>query len=142
MSVESDTNVDGLELFGGEELLYDIRPSWSRWGNHILAGVLTIWLGVGVLILLYVFLQRQSTRYFVTNHRVMERTGLLGQYTLEHRISDLKWLKTGRNWIGKYTGTGRVEASSGGGSSVTFAGISDYNEVADSIREHRQRLAA
>lgn len=130
-----------LDTFEDEELVYDLHPSWSRWGNLILVSVpMILVFGIGLLGLAYVFFARKSTHYFVTNYRLVERTGLLGRYTVEHDIDDLNWLRTGRNWLGAYTGEGSVEASAGSGSTVQFGGIPDYAEVARYIRMRQREL--
>lgn len=133
-------HADEITLLEGEKVIHSKNPSFSRWGGLIIFGLLTSLMGVGLIPLLYVFLKRRSTRYIVTNQRVIEKTGILGTAMNEYRISDIRQLQTGAGWLESLVGKGNLSFSAGGANLITFAGVPDYDSVANTIRERQREL--
>lgn len=128
-----------VPLFDDETLLHDVTPSWSHWGNLILFGIATVPMLVGVFVLLFVYFRKRTTKYYVTQYRVLERTGILGVRTVEYRIQDVNWMYTGQNWLGTFTGKGDVGLGVSG-NSTEIGGIPDAERVANTIRKRRAAL--
>lgn len=124
-----------VTLLQDEEVIHDLRPSWSKWGGAIIIGLVTSVMFFGLLILAYVWLARKKSRYVVTNQRIIEVAGILGTSTTEYRIADLRQLQTGASWGEKLMGHGNLQFSTGGATTITFHGIPDYQEAANTIRE-------
>lgn len=118
-----------------ENTIHDIRPSWSRWSGALLVGIVTSLMLVGVVLLAWVWLQRRNTRYIVTNQRLIEVSGILGTNTTEYRIADIRQIQTGATWSEKVMGHGNLQFSTGTATMITFNGIPNHQEVANSIRE-------
>lgn len=89
----------------------------------------------GLLILLWVWLKRRNTRYIVTNQRLIEVAGILGTHTTEYRIADIRQIQTGATWSEKLFGHGNLQFSTGTATMITFNGIPNHQEVANTIRE-------
>lgn len=124
-----------VTLLQDEEIIHDLRPSWSRWSGALAWGVVLSLVFVGLFILAWVWIARQNSRYVVTNQRIIEVTGILGTSTTEYRIGDIRQLQTGASWSEKMMGHGNLQFSTGGATTITFHGIPDYQEVANTIRE-------
>lgn len=124
-----------VTLLQDEEIIHDLRPSWSKWGGALAIGVVTTIFLVGFLILGWVWLARKNSRYVVTNQRIIEISGILGTSTTEYRIADIRQLQTGASWGEKFMGHGNLQFSTGGATTITFHGIPDHQEVANTIRE-------
>lgn len=124
-----------VTLLQDEEIIHDLRPSWSKWGGAIILGAVTSFFGIGLIILAFVWLARKNSRYVVTNQRIMEVSGILGTSTTEYRIADLRQLQTGASWGEKIMGHGNLQFSTGGATTITFHGIPDYQDAANTIRE-------
>lgn len=124
-----------VTLLQDEEIIHDLRPSWSKWGGALVIGLVTSIFIVGLFVLGWVWLARKNSRYVVTNQRIVEISGILGTSTTEYRISDLRQLQTGASWSEKFLSVGNLQFSTGGATTITFHGIPNHQEVANTIRE-------
>lgn len=79
-------------------------------------------------------------RYIVTNQRLIEVSGILGTNTSEYRISDIRQIQTGATWGEKMMGHGNLQFSTGTVEMITFNGIPNHQEVANTIREIQREL--
>lgn len=131
----SSKAVQSISLLQDESTIHDIRPSWARWSGLLVIGLIATLAAVGIVILLYVWLKRRSTRYIVTNQRLIEVTGILGTNTTEYRIGDIRQIQTGAAWGEKVLGHGNLQFSTGSATMITFNGVPNHQEVANSIRE-------
>ncbi|TKR24342.1 PH domain-containing protein [Natronomonas salsuginis] len=134
-------DAEGVTLLDGEELLHNVRPSWSNWSGLI--AILTIvtfgTLGLGIVLFVIPWLARRNARYVVTSERVIEKSGILSTSTNEYRIEDIRQLQTGASWSEKLLGHGNIQFSTGaGGSLITFAGVPNYDGIANTIREQQR----
>lgn len=136
----SSAAVESITLLKDENTIHDVRPSWSRWGGGIIIGLLTSIFLFGVLILLWIWLKRRSTRYIVTNQRLIEVSGILGTNTTEYRIADIRQIQTGATWSEKILGHGNLQFSTGTATMITFHGIPNHQEVANTIREIQREV--
>lgn len=127
---ENVQEVSGFTLMEGEEVRHDIRPSLVAWMSgfgRLMIGIFTL----GILPFVFTY----SNRYVVTDERVLEKSGLLSSNTEEYRISDIKQLTTGQRLLEKLLGVGNIQfKTAAAGSSIKFYGMSDHEEVANTIR--------
>jgi len=102
------------------------RPSLVRWFWHLTLsfGLLAPW----------VALKWMGTRYEVTEDRVIKHTGLLRSATDEFNLEDVQRVKTSQSVIGKLVNVGTVTVDAGV-DQLTLTGISDYDTIAETIRE-------
>jgi hypothetical protein len=133
--IMSSAAVESITLLQDENTIHDIRPSWSRWSGALLIGILTSFIGLGLIIIAWVWLKRKNTRYIVTNQRLLEVSGIMGTSTTEYRIADIRQIQTGATWSEKTLGHGNLQFSTGTASMITFNGIPNHQEVANTIRE-------
>lgn len=139
-SLEAMDIPSGITLLDGEEVIHDMHPSWGSYSKSLWAALLTIWMfGLGIVFLIYPFLARRNERYIVTTERVIHRSGLLGTTTNEYRIADVRGLQTGQSWTEKLFGSGNIKFSAAGGT-ITFSGVPDAQQVANTIRRRKAEL--
>lgn len=132
-------NAEGVTLLEGEEVLHNVRPSWSNWSGWIIGSILLMFIGIGFITIFIPVLARRNARYVVTTERVIQKTGILGTSTNEYRIEDIRQLQTGASWSEKLLGHGNIQFSTGaGGSLITFAGVPNYQGISNSIREQQR----
>lgn len=132
---------EGVTLLDGEQVLHNMRPSWSAYAKDLI-GIALIsipTLGVGLILLVIPWLKRNNSRYIITNKRVIQKSGILSSASKDYRIEDIKQLQTGAGWFEKMLGHGNVQfASSAGATSlITFSGIDDYQSIANTIRNQQ-----
>lgn len=147
MSASADASEEAkqIQLLKGEEILYDQHPAWSRYFGWIvislLLSVTIIGAFIGVPLLIFIWLKRKNTKYIVTNQRIIEASGIFGTTsTSEYRISDIRQIQTGASWAEKILGHGNLQFSTGAASMLTFNGIPNHQQVANSIREIQQEI--
>jgi len=146
-----------VSLLDGEEILIDARPAWSAYSFQlIVAGFIIIGglvagneaviggLVVGGAIIAYVFYQRKKLRYVVTDRRMMKVIGISSKTTSEAWMVDIRGLQTGASLIERLLGHGHITVSAdilstgiGRFRGMTFGGISNYEEIAQIIRERQ-----
>lgn len=136
----SSKAAEGLALLEDEDILHEVRPSWSKWMGSIIIGILTSILIFGVFILLWVWLARKNMRYVVTNQRLIQISGILGTHTSEYRIADLRQIQTGATWSEKMLGHGNLQFTTGTVDMITFDGVPGYQKVANTIREVQREI--
>lgn len=126
-------NVKGITLMENEEVLHNMRPSLAAWLSSTINLILSII--TGGLWLLVGYVLTRSNRYVVTDERVLRRTGILSKATKEYRYEDVQQLSTGKSLIERLLSVGNISFATGtGGSSITFRGVPDHDEVANTIR--------
>lgn len=136
----SSKAAEGLALLEDEEILHEVRPSWSKWMGSLIIGILTSIVLVGLIILLWVWLARNNMRYVVTNQRLIQISGILGTHTSEYRIADLRQIQTGATWSEKMLGHGNLQFTTGTVEMITFDGVPGYQNVANTIREVQREI--
>ena len=136
------TMADDVEVVE-EETLWENRQSWREFMLSLLLGVaLLAFYGVGILVLLYVLIERFKCIYLVTSYRAQCRTGILSRDRSEIDIVDIRDLSVHQTLWQRMLGTGDVELSSAGrpGAEVVFKGIKRPQEVIDLVHDRKLEI--
>lgn len=109
-----------------EETLWEGHPSLWHWFWLLVLGVVTVPLVVGIGILLYVFVKKNSTAYLVTSKRVQIRQGIVTKTSRELRIQDIRSIHSQAT-----LGYGFIEFSSAASddAEVVFRGVWDVKKI-------------
>lgn len=75
-----------------------------------------------------------TTRYIVTEHRVVLAKGLVNKRTIDFQARDIRQISTGATWFERLRGYGHIEVEAHDGAVITFKAVSNYKQVANSIR--------
>jgi uncharacterized membrane protein YdbT with pleckstrin-like domain len=135
-----------MDLHPGEEIVFEGRPSWRALlsvylGGTVLAAlvgaivglVATTGLGVAVGVALFVivlvvgFVKRMSTRYMVSNQRLIIRRGLLSKRVQQTRIDRVQNVNTAQSLFERLLRVGTVDFDTAGtgDADFRFAGIAN-----------------
>ena len=137
-------SIRGVNLMDGEEILHNQTPKWRDYPWSLTIGVLTCWLGVGLLLIAWVWMRKRSKRLVVTNERVIQiKTSRTNTDTTEYPIRNIDQLETSgerRSWIGSKRGTISFSVG-GGGERVQLKNLREYDAIATTIREQQRRIA-
>jgi len=135
-------DAEGVTLLDGEQVLHNMRPSWSAYAKELIGiALLSIpTFGLALVLLVIPWLKRKNARYIITDNRVIQKSGIINSASKDYRITDIRQLQTGATWFEKMLGHGNIQfASSAGATSlITFSGIADYQSVANTIRSQQQ----
>ena len=151
-TVQHRADTDGIDLMQKESVLENRHPSWTLWakvlvlGGIILLGGLASADGGGIVagllvgggIFAYVVYARKRSRYIVTTERVKASVGLISSETREYRVPDIQSLSTSQGIFEKILGHGSVTLKTAANDEITWHGVPDYKNVANTIREEQR----
>jgi uncharacterized membrane protein YdbT with pleckstrin-like domain len=143
--------VMSIKVPSGFALMEYERPYWygrmslkANW-VLILIGLLTIWIfGIGVIFLIIALLNTRSTEYFITNHRIYVKYGLIGRRTFEINNEWVTGAIVLQGYIGRILNYGDILISTPGqlAGSVYMKGVSDPMRVKaiidDALKKSRE----
>ena len=126
-----------------EIILYKDNPAMFR--NRpilfLICCVLVLAYGLGLLFLLMWWLQCRGTSLTVTDERLSLRKGILGKYTNDVLISDIRNVIVGQNVFQRIFGVGSIGVSTAAqsGLEIEVHGLPDPQRVKAIIDEQRKR---
>jgi len=134
---EGIPQAQGITLLEGEEMRHNQRTSWASYLGTI--NLILIIISFGMWLLIWapvVWYARQHSRYIVTTERVIRKSGIFSTNTEEYRTEDIRQIQTGQSWKESIFGVGNLQFSTvGGGNVITFSGVGNYQNIANTIRE-------
>ena len=124
-----------------ETTLYDQHPAMFR--NHPVGFVLTVilsFVGIGLVILLFWWLQAKGTRLTVTDQRTILRRGILSKHVNEVYHSDIRNVQIFQSFLQRIFSVGSISiASAGSGEAeIVVAGIRDPAKVKEQLDAGRR----
>ena len=157
-----------MEYAANEKVIYEGRPSWRSIVSFYITGLIVViivgaiayfasstGLGAGVfavalvILLVWGWLKRVSTRYAITDRRLRIQRGIFSKHVEEARVERLQEYSTRQSFIDRILQVGTIDfdtASSQQGDLFQFKGIANPHEVArlvDQAQEaHNQRMMA
>jgi len=118
-----------ITLLDGEELLHNESPAIvAYFATNPLLSIISF----GILPFMY----SMQSSFVATNERVVMKKGILRTSSKEYRIEDIKQLNTAQSLFEKLLGCGGINLSTAatGSGDISFAGLKDYESVANTIR--------
>jgi hypothetical protein len=121
------------------EVLWSARPAWRRYAFGLALGLITLSYGIGLVFLLWVFLDRQQRRYVITRKSASLTHGLFFKSTTEIMLRDIRSIVISRKTPGALLGLAAIEFSSAArdNSTVVFTGITDAEKVKTLVNNNR-----
>jgi uncharacterized membrane protein YdbT with pleckstrin-like domain len=126
-----------------EKVLYEEHPAMFR--NHpflfILSVILIAAFGLGLVILLFWWLQTLGTKLTVTDERITLRKGILSKFTNEVFHTDIRNVQLDQSFFQRVFDVGTIAISTSGqeGIEISVQGIPHPQQVRDLIDEHRRK---
>jgi uncharacterized membrane protein YdbT with pleckstrin-like domain len=118
-----------ITLLDGEELLHNESPAIvAYFATNPLLSIISF----GILPFMY----SMQSSFVATNERVVMKKGILRTSSKEYRIEDIKQLNTAQSLFEKLLGCRGINLSTAatGSGDISFAGLKDYESVANTIR--------
>jgi membrane protein YdbS with pleckstrin-like domain len=133
----------GADLIeAGERQLYKANPAMFR--NSPICFIISIILilagGLGLVILLFWWLNVKGMTFMVSNERVTLRKGILSKHTNEIFLNDIRNVQISQSFFQRIFGVATIGISSAGqaGVEIICAGLRNPNKVKDIIDRHRR----
>lgn len=113
-------------LISGETVLHRARVSLWPHAFKIPFGILLLPLfGVGLILLIWVFVIYRTTEIAITNKRVIAKFGLVSRSTTEINLSKIESLQVDQNVAGRLFGYGTLVVAGAGTPNLRVPGIAD-----------------
>ena len=124
-----------------EKTLEEIQPVFISYLGSFIVGILGLFLfGIGLLVLIWIVLDRASKRYTVTNKRVIVRKGIIAKNVDEVEIEHIRSINTRQSIWQRLLGYGNVLIGTAGtaGIEIVIKNISNPEGIKDLIRSQRK----
>lgn len=109
-----------------EKTLFECTPSWWQYGPTLALGILLSVVGIGLFIILYVYLERKNTLYKITDRRIISLKGVWAKNREDISLKDIRAVNIKQSIRERMLNIGSVNI-------VTAAGQSGY-EVMKNIK--------
>lgn len=126
-----------------ENELWRGKPSYLRYMAYFILGIVFIpAYGIGLLIIILTFLERNTKYFLVTNKRVISKTGIIARTIHEVSIKDIRSIFVRQGVSERLLGLGAVDIASAGtaGVEVTFFGIKNPVSTRELIRRLKDEI--
>ncbi len=128
-------------LLEGERVVFRTRLHWLLFFGPALLTIIVLFpiawllasgtwssaawipLGLGLLILLAVFIKRQSSDFAVTNKRIMMKVGVYRTRSIELLLSKVEAIAVDQSLLGRILDYGNIVVTGSGGTKETFSHI-------------------
>ena len=124
----------------GEELVAETKPTYWNYAGSILLGlVLLAFMGVGLLVWLWVLIEVETTHYLATNRRVVAKTGWLSTKLTEVMISDIRGINCNRTLWQRIIGAGDIAIGTAAteGVEIVMRGVVSPDDFIKAINAQR-----
>lgn len=101
-------------LVPNETITYNSNISLWAYAGWLTVGVLTSVLGIGLVILLIVYIKYKFTEIAITNKRLITKVGVIQRKTMEMNLSKIESLQVNQSIIGRIFNFGDVVISGTG----------------------------
>jgi uncharacterized membrane protein YdbT with pleckstrin-like domain len=121
---------------------YDSRPAWRNYWFAILIGVISIPVfGFGLVILLWVVVQRYGNRFYIEKSKIESRSGIVSKELRSIRLENLRDVHMKQSVMQRLFSVGDIAFSSSGQSTqeVVFSGIENPQALKDSVDDFLNR---
>ena len=108
--------------------------------GFIFAVILIAAFGLGILILLWWFIQCKSTKLTVSDNEILFEKGILSKERSEVNISSIRTIRVKQSFFNRIFGVGTLEIYTAGDNAEFVAkGLPDPNKVRELIKMEQQR---
>lgn len=125
----SDSSTSEIEIF-------NIKPSLKAHWAGLLLGIITTLFGVGLLILLFIWLSVRAVSYRMTNERIFLKHGIFSKRVQETELFRIKDVSFSQGIIQRLLGVGNITIISSDQSTPdwTISGVNNPEQLKEMIR--------
>ena len=112
-------------LIKDEKVVYKGNVSLWSLAPLIILGLLTIWIGIGLIFWLVAFIRYKTTELAFTNKRVIAKFGFISRQTVELNIAKVESIQVSQGILGRIFNFGTLVISGSGNPQAPIPGISE-----------------
>lgn len=112
-------------LIEGERLLHRARLSWWSQIGLLILGLLLLAVGVGLIFIVWAWINMRSTEIAITNRRIIAKFGFIRRSTVEINLEKVEALRVEQSFMGRMLNYGTIFISGAGTSVAPMKDIAD-----------------
>ena len=112
-------------LIEGERLLHRARLSWWSQTGLLILGLLLLIIVVGLIFLVWAWVNMRSTEIAITNRRIIAKFGFIRRSTVEINLEKVEALRVEQSFMGRMLNYGTIFISGAGTSVAPMKDIAD-----------------
>jgi uncharacterized membrane protein YdbT with pleckstrin-like domain len=128
-------------LIAGETVLHRARVSWWSQAGHIVLGIVTLVIVIGLVFLAMAWINVRSTEIAITNRRIIAKFGFIKRDTVEINLEKVEALRVEQGFLGRMLNFGTIIISGAGTSVAPLKNIADPLGFRRSFMEATNRPA-
>lgn len=132
-----------------ERVLHSGNVSVLSMLGWLILGILTSVIGVGLIILLWIWIVCKTTELAITNKRVITKTGFISRHTVEINMAKVESVQVNQSLLGRIFNYGTLLIAGGGTPQAPVVGVKDpirfrqaFMEAQDAINAERSATAS
>ena len=98
-------------LGSGETIKYDVAFHWLWTFSAYAMLVIFGWVGIGVVVFLYMMIRKWTTERVLTNIRFIQKTGWIVRHTEEIRVDRMEEVNLNQSLLGRILDYGDIKIS-------------------------------
>ncbi len=125
-----------------DQVIWVGHPSMLTYSAAWIISFLTIWFGVGLLLVIWIFWDKFANNYKITNKNVILTKGLIIKSTKQIRIKDIRSINVIKKGLDGLLGVGTLELSSSASdkAEVIFKGLRGAANVKEILMQKQEEL--
>jgi len=123
-----------------ENIIYTGSPEWIGYFWGFVFAIITIWtIIIPIIVIGIIYLLKSSTKYAITNKRVMRRSGIISDDVKSSTFKHITSLRVKQGIFGKLFNFGNIgidTSGSGSGFEFIWLFVNDPVQVKNEIEKH------
>ena len=129
-------------LGSGETIKYDVAFHWLWTFSAYAMLVIFGWVGIGVIVFLYMMIRKWTTERVLTNIRFIQKTGWIVRHTEEIRIDRMEKVNLNQSLLGRILDYGDIKISGVGTGEIKLKMIDSPIDFQKKLNDLKVKFSA
>ena len=129
-------------LGSGETIKYDVAFHWLWTFSAYTMLVIFGWVGIGVIVFLYMMIRKWTTERVLTNIRFIQKTGWIARHTEEIRIDRMEEVNLNQSLLGRILDYGDIKISGVGTGEIKLKMIDSPIDFQKKLNDLKVKFSA
>ena len=129
-------------LGSGETIKYDVSFHWLWTFGAYTMLVIFGWVGIGVIVFLYMMIRKWTTERVLTNIRFIQKTGWIVRHTEEIRVDRMEEVNLNQSLLGRILDYGDIKISGVGTGEIKLKMIDSPIDFQKKLNDLKVKFSA
>ena len=129
-------------LGSGETIKYDVAFHWLWTFSAYTMLVIFGWVGIGVVVFLYMMIRKWTTERVLTNIRFIQKTGWIVRHTEEIRVDRMEEVNLNQSLLGRILDYGDIKISGVGTGEIKLKMIDSPIDFQKKLNDLKVKFSA